>query len=182
MTRTPRQIVAEDPFWSVVRRRDPDLNVVVLPPAGPRPKDSGRPPQDAPAFAERCAASARDLWCRLLRLDDDADAPPARARWIPGPTRDSVRHEATLTAEDVEPDAIPELMRRTADVLEHEGWHVLVPHTGMPRVTAGHDGELGRVELLLVYVPERRCLALRVDSDGLPVGRDRAGALVGSVA
>lgn len=93
-----------------------------------------------------------------------------------------MRHEATLTADDVEPDAIPELMRRTADVLEHEGWHVLVPHTGMPRVTAGHDGELGRVELLLVYVPERRCLALRVDSDGLPVGRDRAGALVGSVA
>lgn len=167
-----------DPFWSVVRRRHPDLDIVLLPPVGPAPETSGLEPRDPDAFAHEHLADIARVWAELV----GHGMPLSSAQWAPGPTGDSVRHSATLTLGDVEESIALGHLRDAAERLVDGHWRVFVPPTGMPRVTADRDGELGDAHLLFGYAPESRNLFLRLDSTGVPVGERTAYELIGAAA
>lgn len=170
--------VSNDPFWSVVRRRHPDLDIVVLPQTAPSPAESGRQARESAPFAEDQAALADDLWTRLV-----GDGRPNRASgWIPGPTHDSVRHRVTLTLQEVNADAGIAHLRTAAALLAAAGWKVFTPPTGMPRLSAERAGELGSENLLFGYAQDTGRLFLRLTSTGLPVGARRARTLIGATA
>lgn len=165
-----------DPFWSVARKRHPDLDIVLLPPTPRAPTDSGLPPRSPEPFEQTHVGEADAAWTDLI----GHGMPRSSARWIPGPTRDSVRHVVTLTLDDVDSAVGLDPLRGAADVLGAGAWRVFTPPTGMPRVTADRDGELGDEHLLLGYDPESRRLFLRLTSVGVPVGDRVAGQLLGA--
>lgn len=170
--------IDSDPFWSVVHRRHPDLDIVLLPPQPPAPPESGLPPRAPEAFARMQVADADELWASLV----GNGMPRPDATWIPGPTADSVRHSITLTLGDVDETAGIGHLRDADDRLSADGWHVFAPPTGMPRVTADRSGELGDETLLFGYVLQQRRLFLRLTSTGLPLGIRRAQEMTGAAA
>lgn len=158
------RLVAEDPFWSVVRERHPDLDVVVLPPAAPdRPAwpDGTVPLVSLAEAADTCLTYVCDVW-------DAVGAPPpdgAAERWFAGALPDAVRREVTLRhrpAADVGDD----FLAGAADALSRSGWSVVVPPTGVPRVLAGRDAEVDRWELQLLLGADE--LVMRVRSASFP--------------
>lgn len=167
-----------DPFWSEVRRRHPDLDIVLLPPEPAVPSESGLPSRDPEPFARMQLADADDLWAGLV----GHGIPRPEATWIPGPTGDSVRHSITLTLDDVEDTTGIGHLRDASDRLSADDWRVFTPPTGMPRVTADRPGELGDETLLFGYAPQQRRLFLRLTSTGLPIGIRRAQEITGEAA
>lgn len=177
---------ATDPFWSVVRRRHPDVDLVLLPPVRSAPAPSAPPAPPAPPAPESPAADveaeaagepgqlldrARAAWSSYL--PDVAPGPAVEERWIPGPER-TRRAEVVLAADGVDPVAVAAALRSAAEELRGAGWHVLEPADGWPRVLAGRRPESaaaggGREELHLMAAPTvaggRVVLRLR----GLPV-------------
>ena len=103
---TPQQPpVASDPFWSVVRRRHPDLDIVLLPAdAQTVPRDKpARPVADVEAEASATDETAREWWRALV--DDEVPAPAGR--WLPGSAREVVRREAALARDGLDPVGAP---------------------------------------------------------------------------
>lgn len=178
MSNDAAETVSNDPFWSVVRRRHPDLDIVLLPPEAPPVADSGLPERAPEPFAEIEAAEADDCWARLV----GHGMPVRAARWIPGPTGDSVRHSITLTIDDTPAAVGIGHLREAEALLTADDWQVFTPPTGMPRVLADRPGELGGESLLFGYAPETGRLFLRLTSTGLPVGTDRVRGLIGSAS
>jgi hypothetical protein len=156
--------VAADPFWSVVRRRHPDVELVLLPPAV-APDEAV---SDAPATAvgvedatAECLARVAGLWQQVV---GDVVPDEQRAGWTTGPTPDLMRHEATWTLLAVDPVTATGAIDRAADTLRDEGWRVLAPPDGMPRVLAGRPAQSSREELDLVLVPSTGRFFLTVRS------------------
>lgn len=148
--------VAADPFWSVLRQRHPDVELVLLPPAGPTgPAELVEPAAPIPgtgaeqATAE-CAARVAQLWDRLV---GETEPDEWRDRWTTGAEPGLSRHEATWTRLRVDPVTAAVLLDRAATRLRGEGWRVLAPPDGMPRVLAGRPAGHGREEIDLVLVP-----------------------------
>lgn len=180
------EVVARDPFWSVVRRRHPEVDIVVLPPPvpGEQATPEGAPTEEPDRVAAREDAEVRRLWVRLV-----GDLGPLEtsweARWVSGGAADRVRREATLSVHGVA-ETFAEALPGIAARLRDQGWHVQAPGTGFPRVLAGRDAVAdpagvewaGRSELQLVLVPERSRLVLRARSLDHVVGRDQAHLLV----
>ncbi len=170
MTHAP---IGPDPFWSVVRRRHPDVDIVLLPadaPAVPRDQPA-RPVADVEAAATETDEVARGWWRALV--DDEVPAPAGR--WLPGSAREVVRREAALAREGLDPVATTTRVQEAAEALSRDGWHVLAPADGMPRVMASRpSGE----EVLLLLVPATGRLLLRLRTGPLDVGRPRAHALL----
>lgn len=118
--------------------------------------------------AEELSARARSAWASYL---SGGSTPSTDERWIPGPGR-THRREVVLTADGVDPVAAAAALRVAGEELRGDGWHVLEPDDGWPRVLAGrqHDrvGGAGREELHLIFAPSvaggRLVLRLR----GLP--------------
>ncbi|WP_309127912.1 hypothetical protein [Microbacterium sp.] len=167
-----------DPFWSVVRRRHPDLDIVILPPARPRPAESSQPRRAPGPFARMQMEDMDELWATVV----DRGLPRRNVQWIPGPTHDSVRHTVTLTLDEVGRVAGISHLREAVTVLKNDGWEVFTPPTGMPRLVADRPGELGDESLLFGYAPEQRRLFARLTSTGLPVDDRQARALIGGAA
>jgi hypothetical protein len=167
-----------DPFWSVVHRRHPDLDIVLLPPARPIPDDSGLAPRAPEAFAQEHIAETDRTWAELV----GHGMPLSTAGWIPGPTNDSICHSVTLTLGDVDDAVALGHLRAAAEPLTASGWRVFLPPTGMPRVMADRDGELGDEHLLFGYASDRRNLFLRLESTGVTVGAQTAYELIGAAA
>lgn len=178
MSNDPAAAVNEDPFWSVVRRRHPDLDIVVLPPEAPPVADSGLPERAAEPFAEFVTAEADACWARLV----SHGMPVQSVRWIPGPTHDSVRRSITLTLDDAPAAVGIGHLRDAEPLLTADGWQVFTPPTGMPRVLADRPGELGSESLLFGYAPDTGRLFLRLTSAGLPVSTGRVRELIGSAS
>ena len=172
------EIVANDPFWSVVRRRHPDVDIVVLPPDDApdlTPAPDATPVHTGAARAD-FEADVADLWDRL---GQPADRP--LVRWTTAPNRGAVALEGRLTAEDVDPDDAPVVLRRAAERLADAGWHVLVPPDGVPRLSAGQVRPTGRRTVQVVHVPDLARLTLIVRSEPIPVSRNTAATLLGGL-
>jgi hypothetical protein len=169
-----------DPFWSVVRRRHPDVDLVLLPAEArdlPEPPPGVEPLEVTDELVARLDAAGPDAW----RLLVDTDVPESAARWMPAPTPDGVRRELTLAREGVDPVAGAALVQGATTILLAQGWRVLAPPDGMPRVLASREanGELvGREELQLVLVPATGRLLLRLRSADVPVTHRVAHDLV----
>ncbi|TNM38557.1 hypothetical protein FHP29_15090 [Nocardioides albidus] len=145
--------VAADPFWSVVRRRHSDVDLVLLPaeaigPAEPIPGPI--PGTSAEHATAECAARVAELWDRLV---GETEPDEWRDRWTSGSAPDLARHEATWTRLGMDPVSASGVLDRAAATLRDEGWRVLAPPDGMPRVLAGRPARHGREELDLVLVP-----------------------------
>lgn len=168
----------DDPFWSVVRRRHPDLDIVVLPPAPAAPTAAAEPQQSPESFAQLQLATIEELWATLV----GHGMPRSDAQWIPGPTPDSARCAITLTVDEVDSAAGLGHLREALTPLKHEGWSVFRPPTGMPRIMADRPGELGDANLLFGYAPDQRRLFARLTSTGLLVGSRKATELIGGMS
>lgn len=171
-------ILAADPFWSALKRRHPDIDIVLLPSAPPAPSASGTAPMAAEPFAREHLMDTDRVWDALVGHGTQRRT----ARWIPGPTRDSVRRTATLTLDGVDQTVAVAHLRAAEEVLRAEGWRTFAPPTGMPRITAERDGSLGDEHLLFGYSVEARRVFLRVTSAGTPVGIARVHELIGPAA
>ncbi|MDN4160982.1 hypothetical protein [Nocardioides abyssi] len=156
--------VGADPFWSVVRRRHPDLDVVVLP-AGDA---VGPDPAEVEALAELTAEERVEEAHRsedetVARWTDLVGAEPSEVvtRWSSGRAAGTARVETTVRLDDADPTASVAAVARAVETLTAEGWHVLAPADGLPRVLAGRGTGLVREELQLVLAPAVGRLVLR---------------------
>lgn len=170
--------VKEDPFWSTVVRRHGDVDVVVLPPEAPRtPEVAVDEPVVDPAVArERLRGRMAALWSALGlpaepgHLDDV---------WFAGGPAGTLRWQGTATFDDLDPVDASSALERARDLLaESDGWGVLAPADGIPRVLAGRPGRLGREEVQ-VLLPATSRLVLRVRSELVVVGEAAAEAIGG---
>lgn len=164
--REAARLAERDPFWAPVRRRHPEVDLVLLPDE-PGARGSVTEPvavpqvEDLEAFAEEVLAAARSAWTTYLAPEPGETV----ARWIPGPVAGSLRREVTLTRDGVDEVAAASALRVAAGDLRSSRWRVLQPPTGLPRVLAGRDAAAGRRELQLVHVPDRSRLVLRLRSE-----------------
>ncbi|QIK77086.1 hypothetical protein [Nocardioides piscis] len=169
-------VVAADPFWSVVRRHHRDVDIVVLPP-GDVP-DLTPAPGDVPGDTDTLRAAFDEDVAELWKHLGQPDTRPG-VRWTPAPNRGAVALEGRVAAEDVAPDVAAATLRRAVQRLAGEGWHVLVPPGGIPRVAAGQARRTGRRTAQVVHVPEPRRLLLVVRSEPIPAPRITADTLLG---
>lgn len=170
--------VAEDPFWSTVVRRHPDVDVVVLPPEAPPALEvpADEPAVDPAAAREQLRGRMASLWSALglpgepTHLDDV---------WFAGGAAGTLRWQGTATFDDLDPVAASAALQRAHELLpEAEGWHVLAPTDGIPRVLAGRParlgglGRLGRLgrEEVQVLTPTASRVVIRVRSALVVVG------------
>src|SRR6478609_10062359 len=102
--------VAEDPFWSVVRRRHPDLDLVLLPPEEPDRGAEDATAETPTAAAERIDAETGSWWDALV----GAPATGTRHRWV---SRGSGRwrRETTHHLDGVDPVAAAAALDGAAD-------------------------------------------------------------------
>jgi hypothetical protein len=144
---SPADPAATDPFWAPVRRRHPDVDIVLLPPEQAADEPADQPPAD-PELLSR-------LWATAVGGDEPTETAERRVQG---------RLETTWTRESdqpVDPATAQAVVRRTAETLEQAGWHVLAPADGLPRVQAGRPDGLDRAEVLLLVVPETGRVVLR---------------------
>lgn len=175
-------LAAADPFWSAVLRRDPDIDLVLLPPASPPPPievPAGTVELSAAGAAAGCAVRVADLWRQLV---GDAEPDETRDRWTAGPIPGLVRNEATWTVLGADPVEAMAVVERASATLRTAGWRVLAPPDGMPRVLAGRDAAIGREEADLVFAPATGRLFLQLRSGFQPVVATEVAALLGSAS
>jgi hypothetical protein len=170
--------VALDPFWATVLRRHGDVDVVVLP---PEPPARTAVPADEPivepgAARDELRARAAALWAALgldgepTHLDDV---------WFAGSEPGTLRWQGTATFDDLDPVVAAGALQRAQELLdEADGWHVLAPPDGVPRVLAGRPARLGR-EDVQVLVPATDRVVVRIRSGLVVVGDDAAAAVAG---
>ncbi len=173
--------VSGDDFFGVVRRRHPDIDIVLLPqePAADEPEERVDPGDlvDVPA---RFEAELTALWAEVAR---GVTRPEVTSRWTPGSVTGSVAREALLAAEGVDGVTATQALTTAERALAADGWHVLAPGTGMPRVLAGRDGTPAdpvRRELQVVYVAAQGRYAVTYRCGSYVVGPDASRALVGA--
>ncbi len=157
-----------DPFWAAVRRRHPDVDLVVLPPA-PADQDLGETVDDATVAraADLVGDLADELWRVIAPLS--RTTPEARLRY--GDREADVQAVARVV--DRRSDGYAVLVRLRHE-LEQRGWAVQRPAGALERLTASLDG--GR--LVASYAEETGVVMLELCSVGLPVGVERARELV----
>ena len=180
MTTGDSGAVASDPFFGVVRRRHPDIDIVLLP-QQPRDEQPGvrlEPADvvDVPARFDAELTSLLEDVARGLTL------PPVRSRWTPGPVTGSVAREALVAAEAVDAITATQALATAERSLTAAGWHVLAPADGLPRVLAGRGGteeEPARRELQVVYVEPRGRYAVTCRTGPFLVGAVAARELLG---
>ena len=174
----PRE-VSDDPFFGEVRRRHPDVDIVLLPPeaaASPAP-----PPVDPAVLAAVPAehdADTRDLWSQVARGIDPAQA---TARWAAGEVTGTVRRDTLLAAKGVDAVTATAALAGAARALEQAGWHVLAPDSGLPRVLAGRGAGAERREVQVVHVPATGRYAVTSRGPSYTVGPARVSALLRDV-
>lgn len=171
--------VMRDPFWATVLRRHDDVDLVVLPPEVPEraevPADEPRVEPDAARHELR--ARLAGLWAALglegepSHLDDV---------WFAGSAPGTLRWQGTATFDDLDPVVVSDALQGARDLFtEADGWHVLAPPDGVPRVLAGRPGRIGR-EDVQVLAPSAGRVVLRIRSALVVVGEAAAAAATGT--
>ncbi len=173
MTPGAAELVAGDPFWSVVRRRHPELDIVLLP---DEPVGSAAATETVTLTEERVARLDEDAVSLWRSLVDESSV--SAARWVAGDQRGVVRREASFALAPVDPVAGADVITSGAGRLRDAGWQVFSPPDGLPRLLASRTDDAGREELQLVWAPTTGRLSLRVRSAGLSVGRAAAHDLL----
>ncbi|WP_416954485.1 hypothetical protein ACNKF0_19550 [Nocardioides sp. T5] len=170
--------VLQDPFWATVLRRHDDVDLVVLPPEAPdRVEVPGDEPTVEPDVARgELRARMAALWAALglegepSHLDDV---------WFAGSAPGTLRWQGTATFDDLDPVVASDALQRARDLLaEADGWHVLAPPDGVPRVLAGRPGRVGR-EDVQVLAPTAGRVVLRIRSALVVVGEAAAAEAIG---
>jgi hypothetical protein len=153
-----------DAFFAPVRRRHPDVDIVVL--AAQEQAPAREPLEEAQVVAalDRIAATAE-------RLRDPAIAMPARAGLGFGPDEGTVVASARSSA--TTPDGFGALVALRG-ALEDEGWRVRRLAGAVERLS----GVQGDLRVQASYAEETGALLLEVRSDPMFVGRVRARELV----
>ncbi len=167
----------DDPFFAPVRRRHPDVDIVVLPATEAAPSadeaevrgdDPGPDPTDALARVE---AATRPLLAAL----DAPEGARAETTFRFGVEEGVVRATATAVSR-------PEHGLAVLDQLHHllldHGWAVLSPTQGLPRVTGTHPGTHAGLTVTASFAAASQTLLLTVASEPLSVGVVDARALV----
>ena len=153
-----------DAFFAPVRRRHPDVDIVVLPTPEPAPSAERLHEAQVGATRDRVAGSAERVCAAVA-----APSPPTRLRFGPdeGTVLASARSSATT------PVGFGALVALRG-VLEGEGWRVRRLPGGVERL-AGVRGDL-RVQAS--YAEGTDTLLVEVTSEPMFVGRARARELV----
>jgi hypothetical protein len=173
--------VLQDPFWATVLRRHGDVDLVVLPPEEPdRAEVAADEPTVVPdAAREELRARMAALWAAL-----GLDAEPTHLDdvWFAGSAPGTLRWQGTATFDDVGPVVASDALQRARDLLaEADGWHVLAPPDGVPRVLAGRPARLGHLgrEDVQVLAPAGR-VVLRIRSALVVVGEAAVAEATGT--
>ena len=149
------------PFWAAVRRRHPDVDIVVLP--------------DDPASAD-AEVDDRTVRSALDRVNSVVDVlgadPPAEARLGYGPQPGTVLARVRLASHREDG---PATLNRLRDQLEEQGWTLRRPEGGVARIV-GHRADL---HVRASWAEPTGAFLLDVSTDPLPVGNERARKLVG---
>lgn len=154
-----------DPFFAAVRRRHPDVDVVLLPPPDPPGTVADVTDEAVVGALVRVATTADRLWSRLAA--GGPERPETRCGFGADPS--SVRAVARATARRGDGGEALDRLRRE---LEHLGLrHSRV--SGVERLTGAVDG----LDLAATYAEGAGALALAVWSESLPVGAARASEL-----
>ena len=158
----------DDPFFAAVRRRHPDVDIVLLPPTAPD-DEPVETVDDATVdrATELVEAFADELWVAIAPLSETE--PEVRLRY--GDRESAVQAVARVV--DRRSDGYAVLVRLRHE-LELRGWTVRRPAGELERLTASLDG--GR--LVASYAEETGVVMLELRSVGLPVGVERARELV----
>lgn len=165
-----------DPFLDPVRRRHPDVDVVVLPPEAPQPPDApGDPDQEAaaaglPALAGAVDEATAGLWPGLA----GEAPPPAQVGFGTDPGTVVVR--ARCRARVLDEPGVPVVLARLRETLEQQGWEPRRAEGEVARFTGRRAG----LRLRASYAAESGALLVEVVSDPVRVGRERASALAGA--
>jgi hypothetical protein len=163
--RTPNTPI-DDPFFAAVRRRHPEVDVVLLPAPGPADGDP-TPGDEVAATLARVAIEAGGIWSAVA--PDAAEQPDARLAF--GVDESSVRAVARVVAS--RDDGFAVLLRLRHELGNH-GWAVRrPPGAGVERLT----GVLDESDLTASYAEASGTLLLTLASASMPVGRDRAREL-----
>lgn len=173
---------SSDPFWSVVRRRHPDVDIVLLP-SQDEAAEEVDPVEPDPSLVDDVPA-AFDAWIVDVwpRLAGDLDRPPFESSWVPGAVTGSLSRTALLAVDDVDGVAAAQALSGAERALELDGFHVLAPPDGMPRVLAGRDEGRMRRELQIVHVPATGRFAVLATLGPVVVGREAARSATGDEA
>lgn len=154
------------PFWAAVRRRHPDVDVVVLP---------DQPPAAEHRVGETDEVGDGAVQEAVDRVNSAVDAlgadPPADAGVGYGPDPGTVVARVRLASHR---DDGPATLTRLRDRLEQQGWTVNRPEGGVTRLL-GHRGDL---HVRASWAETTGAFLLDVSTDPLPVGNARARRLV----
>jgi hypothetical protein len=158
-----------DPFFAAIRRRHPDVDLVVLPPEEPA-EDPAAAVDDATVrrAVELVAGAAAQLWAAVAPLSEQL--PETRVRYA---DRESdVRAVARVVERRSDGYAV---LVRLRHELEERGWSVQRSRGGLERIVGELDG--GRLQAS--YAEESGAVVVELSSAPLPVGVERARELVG---
>lgn len=167
----------DDPFFAALRRRHPDVDLVVLP--SPDAEVPGA--EDAPAgtvtdptvdqVADLVGAAAAELWAAVAPLS--GRVPETRVRYADREA--DVRAVAQVV--DHRSDGYAVLVRLRHE-LEERGWFVQRPPSPRGSALERLVAELDGGHLVASYAEATGAVVLELSSSPLPVGVDRARELV----
>jgi hypothetical protein len=152
------------PFFAAVRRRHPDVDIVLLAPDPPAATTEGADRAQVEESLRRTIAVAAEGW---LAATDRDDEPEARLGFGPDPTSVVARVRSTTTFEE---SPLPDLAARLA----RQGWRLGYLPGAAERLIARRDD----VDLLVSYASVTGAFVLTATSRPLQVGRARARELV----
>ncbi|UUW89730.1 hypothetical protein [Pimelobacter simplex] len=143
------QALDDDPFWSVVRRRHPDLTVVLLPEAEAGAGAGEPPPAIPPDELDHHLARLSTAWALLAPLLTEAATTPTSppsppsVRWASRTRPDGVALVAERSLTGLGPDGGTDLLRRVAWRLGAHEWRMVATtdNDGRPVLRAS-DGVL----------------------------------------
>ncbi|MCX6408648.1 MAG: hypothetical protein NTV28_17180 [Propionibacteriales bacterium] len=124
-----------EPFWDVVRRRHPDVDVVLLPPAGTTPPPVQGDPvtaEEAHGVADRLDHDFAALWQMLLGTAPEGSP----VRWISGLVPGTARPVRSQRSEHVPLDLVGTARSSLADL----GWTTSEPPAGLSLLVAEREG------------------------------------------
>jgi hypothetical protein len=133
---TPLEV---DPFYRELRRRHPDIDIVLLPevPPGSATDLAEAPPLPAQpgTVLQDLSDSFETLWAILTGLPTSSSEVP---RWRAGTSDDQVFAERVGRSTGVTDGSA--LLLDAAAALDARSWNFRVPRGGVPRLLAEHSG------------------------------------------